>query len=226
MSNSKLSFLLVAFIVVIPLVYLAAIYNTLPQTVAVHFGMEGKPDKFGSKATLLVSSIVLSVVGFGIYLLLSNIHKVDPKRTAKYSAGSMKKVGFAIAIFMAALNIAFTIAAVETKLHVDKILFPLVGLLFAYLGNVMYSVKPNYFFGMRTPWALENEDNWRKTHQLAGKLWFLGGIMFVLISLLFAASFVFIAFVSIIVIITFIPLVYSYTIYKQQQRSLESNPQQ
>ena len=31
----------------------------------------------------------------------------------------------------------------------------------------------------RTPWTLEDEDNWRKTHHLASKIWFIGGLIMI-----------------------------------------------
>ena len=33
----------------------------------------------------------------------------------------------------------------------------------------MHSIKPNYFVGMRLPWTLESEANWRSTHQFASR---------------------------------------------------------
>jgi uncharacterized membrane protein len=41
----------------------------------------------------------------------------------------------------------------------------------------MKNVKPNYFFGIRTPWTLESEDNWKQTHHLASKIWVWGNIL-------------------------------------------------
>jgi uncharacterized membrane protein len=54
-----------------------------------------------------------------------------------------------------------------------------MGAFFAVLGNYMHSIKPNYFVGFRTPWTLESEDNWRKTHQLVSKVWVPGGLLII-----------------------------------------------
>ena len=48
----------------------------------------------------------------------------------------------------------------------------------------MNNIKPNYFVGIRTPWNLEDETNWRKTHHLASKVWFFGGLIIGLLILL------------------------------------------
>ena len=34
----------------------------------------------------------------------------------------------------------------------------------------------NYFCGIKTPWALADEENWRRTHRFAGPMWFWGGL--------------------------------------------------
>jgi uncharacterized membrane protein len=74
----------------------------------------------------------------------------------------------------------------------------------------MYSVKPNYFVGIRTPWALEDEDTRRKTQQLAGKLWFAAGITVTLVALFTPAKTASIMMMFVIAIITIIPAIYSY----------------
>jgi len=91
-----------------------------------------------------------------------------------------------------------------------------VGLLFAVVGNYMYNIKPNYFAGIRLPWTLENEDNWKKTHMLAGKLWFAGGLLVALTALFLPDKIALIFTFSIIILLTIIPTVYSYRLYKKQ----------
>ena len=68
-----------------------------------------------------------------------------------------------------------------TKLTVIlDLIFVIIGLLFAFLGNYFKTIKPNYFIGIKTPWTLENEEVWKKTHLIGGKLWFIGGLLMAL----------------------------------------------
>ncbi|HTD42217.1 MAG TPA: SdpI family protein, partial [Mucilaginibacter sp.] len=92
---------------------------------------------------------------------------------------------------------------------------PVVGLLFAFIGNIMHSIKPNYFAGVRTPWTLEDDDTWRATHRLAGKLWFTGGIALTIAVLLLPVKAGMIVFMSMIAILVLIPVIYSYIYYKK-----------
>lgn len=73
--------------------------------------------------------------------------------------------------------------------------------------------------GFRTPWALENEDNWRKTHQLVSKLWVRGGLLITLATLFLPVRAGFIFFICVISIITIIPGIYSYRYFKKHRQS-------
>ena len=95
-----------------------------------------------------------------------------------------------------------------------RYVFAGVGLLFSFIGNYMHTIRPNYFAGFRVPWTLNNEDNWRKTHLLGGKLWFAGGLVISLVSILLPDTISIIAFFTITMTLVIIPLVYSYRLYK------------
>jgi uncharacterized membrane protein len=98
------------------------------------------------------------------------------------------------------------------------LLFCGLSLFLAYLGNLMHSIKPNYFAGFRIPWTLENEDNWKKTHRLASKIWFAGGIILAVISLLLPVKLVIIVFLVAVLIMSIIPVVYSYRLFKSSSK--------
>jgi len=102
-------------------------------------------------------------------------------------------------------------------MDVGRLIFPVIGLLFAFLGNVMHSIKPNYFVGIRTPWTLENDETWRATHRLAGKLWFTGGIIIAVAMLVMHPPANVFAFFSITAILVLVPVIYSYRYFKAHQ---------
>src|SRR5436190_17438737 len=90
-------------VAVIPGIYLAATWNSLPDQVALHFDLHGKADRFGNKNELLVLVTVLSLMTVGIYFLLSNIYKIDPKKYAAENKDRLQRMGFAVSIFMSAI---------------------------------------------------------------------------------------------------------------------------
>jgi uncharacterized membrane protein len=94
-----------------------------------------------------------------------------------------------------------------------------MGLLFAILGNYMYTIKPNYFAGFRLPWTLSNNENWRKTHLLGGKLFFAGGLLIAVCGLFAPFIVSIIIMFSILSLSVVVTCVYSYRLYKKQSAS-------
>lgn len=45
-----------------------------------------------------------------------------------------------------------------------------MGVVMIVIGNYLPKTHRNYIIGIRLPWTLENDENWRKTHRLAGKI--------------------------------------------------------
>ena len=207
-------------IIAAPAVYLAVVWNRLPEKVAIHFDLQGNPDKFGNKSELIIMSVVLIVMNALTYLLLTNIYRIDPKKYAAENKDRLQSIAMAVAVFLAAVLILIIYSSLQGSIKISMgLIFSGVGLLFAVIGNYMPNLKPNYFAGLRLPWTLENEENWRKTHLLAGKLFFGGGLALALICLFTPPVASIIIFFTVIIVITVIPCVYSYRMYKKQKLS-------
>lgn len=198
-----------------PLAYLAAIWNDLPETIAMHFDLEGKPDRYGNKTELLIMTIVLCIMCAGLFFLLSNIYRIDPKKAAAENKERLKRMGFIISIFMSAMACFIIYSSAKEGFDISiSYVFVGVGLLYSVLGNYLHTIKPNYFAGFRVPWTLNNEENWRKTHLLAGKLWFVGGLVIAIMCLLLPDKAAVVAFFVLTAILVFIPMIYSYRLYR------------
>lgn len=221
MKQSKLfNLLLPVMIMSIPWIYLLMIWKELPSVIPTHFGIEGKPDAFGKKNEIIIAPAIMTFVGMFVYFLLKNIHKIDPKK--KYSSTTsiaLSKVAVVALVLLTAVTIATLHWTMIGKVEGMPLFFCGISIFLAYIGNLMHSVKPNYFIGFRIPWTLENEDNWTKTHRLASKLWFFGGIALALLSFLLGIKPLFIIFFSALFLMTIIPGIYSYYIYRQSVNS-------
>ncbi len=220
MKPARFFYWLLPFLLMgIPSIYLAIVWKELPATVPTHFGVNGLPDSYGPKTQILYAQIILSIVAILLYFLLRNIHKIDPrKKFASANAILMAKISVVVLIVMSIVGSLIIYWSLHGKVAGISILFCSISLLFAYIGNLLHSVKPNYFAGFRLPWTLENEDNWRRTHQLASKIWFWGGILLAILSLLVPMKMMVFVFMTGLFIMTIIPILYSYKIYKQQNK--------
>ena len=220
MKNSTSPVIWIAGILaILPLFYLAAIYPGLPNIVPTHFDMDGKPNDYSEKSTLIFLTVLFSALSFGSFLLITNFPKIDPKKTAGQSPELFKKMGITISVLFCFINFAITYASKNNGENITWIIFPVLGIFFAFLGNYMREIKPNYFAGFRTPWALENDENWRQTHLLAGKIWMAGGIAMTISTIVLPSAYRFIAFMSITGIICIVPFVFSYLFFKNQQKN-------
>ncbi len=148
-----------------PAILAAILYPGLPETIPIHFNAKGEADGFGPKSSIWIHISILSVVGLGVYLLLSNIHKIDPKKTANVSVDTYKTLALIITLFLSIINISIVLSMSNTfkSLGIQNIILPSVGLLLAVIGYFMRNIKPNYFIGLRLPWTLEDDENWAAT---------------------------------------------------------------
>ena len=202
---------IVAF-VLIPFLYLAYLWNSLPDTVPIHWNYKGEIDNWGSKYSLIGIPFLLPVL---TYVLMLIIPKIDPKKRVELMGGKYYQIKFVLTVFMSVLALFILHSANSQTLSSPSIVFVLVGLLFMALGNYFKVIKQNYFLGIKTPWTLESEEVWKLTHILAGKLWLVGGLVIVIFSLVVSENINFYIFITITAIISIVPIVYSYFIFRQ-----------
>jgi uncharacterized membrane protein len=214
---------IVWFILIIPAIYLAIVWNKLPEKVAMHFGWEGKPDRYGQRSELLLATVLMVAMGGIIYLILTNIYRIDPKKYAAENKTRLRRLAFGVVVFITAVlcMVIYSASSGNVRFSTGLILAG-TGLLFAFIGNYLPNLKPNYFAGLRLPWTLENEENWRKTHALAGKLWFIGGLFLAIVCAFLPPKAAMIVFIAVTLTITIIPMVYSYLLFARLKRSSSS----
>ncbi len=208
--KTNISTPLLWIIIFTPFIYLVVIWNQLPGQVPVHFNGAGEPDGWASKYSLIFLPGFLSLF---IYLLMIIIPRIDPKKRLAFMGRKYDLLTFWLTSVMALLSIFIIHSGLAGEIHNPGHIFIFLGILFAVLGNYMPAMRPNYFVGIRTPWTLESERVWRKTHQLAGKIWTPGGILVAISAIIFPEKTALIIFLVITGLIVVIPLVYSYRQY-------------
>lgn len=205
--KKEIPFILIALL---PFFYLYYIWNSLPIRVPMHYNMSGEIDRYGDKSELILLISILSGVGYFMFLIIT---KIDPKQKLQSMGRKLESLRLVISLFMTLLALIILNSSIKQQLN-PNFLFVIIGFLFMFLGNYFKTIKPNYFIGIRTPWTLENEIVWKKTHILAGKLWVVGSIM-ILSTYFFATETSVILSLSIVAVINIIPVVYSYLEFKK-----------
>jgi uncharacterized membrane protein len=165
--------------------------------------------------------LILTAINIGCWLLLNNIHRVDPMRFGKRDDGSMKRLGFAICVFISAFLCYFLYNTRNTELKfLPSFIMIGTGILFSVCGNYFYNIKPNYVAGFRLPWTLNNPDNWKQTHHLGGKLWFAGGLLIVIVGILLKSIAAWIAYAAILAVMVLVPIIFSWKLFRKQKHSV------
>jgi uncharacterized membrane protein len=127
---------------------------------------------------------------------------------------------FNLLLFMGVLTCYFIYAASIEKSIEFKLIYIGVGALISIIGIYMPHLKPNNFIGIRTPWTLESDEVWKATHLLTGKIWVISGIILALIALGIEKKYFFTVFMGLILVITLIPMLYSYLKFKELNEGL------
>ena len=168
-KNVALRWLFILAILSIPWIYLAVNWSSLPERIPMHFGFDGKPDQFGDKQRALYIPLSITLAALLVYLLLTNIYKLDPSGTPATSKVGFTKIAIAVLVFLTCVGLFvlnWTISQHAGGLNIfpgdDGPVICLPGQCDAPQS------KPNYFAGFRLPWTPESENNWRG-HAFAGR---------------------------------------------------------
>jgi len=210
---------IMVFVAISPVIYLATIWSNIPAIIPQHYDGHFKPDAYGSKSFLIWPSIFLPALAIGIYFLFKNIHRIDPLRYGSKKNDGLVRLGIGLVVFMTILTYIIILTSAKNVKILDRVILPFVGLLLAFIGNYMQNLKPNYFAGIRIPWTLSSEQNWRKTHQMAGKLWFWGGLFIALITVVVPASVSEIIMLATVAVLVIIPIRFSFLLFKQEKNN-------
>ena len=205
-ANRK-TLIIASIVTVLPALIGILCWDRLPDVMATHFGTNNEADGFSSKAFAVFG---LPAVLLAILWLVAFVTSNDPKR--QNISPKMFTLGLWIAPVVS-LVIAATMYPVNLGYAVDIPFFAelLLGLLFIVVGNYLPKARQNYTIGIRIPWTLANEENWNRTHRLAGYLWMICGVLMILLCLtrLLPAPWT----VGLLLIMVLVPCGYSYWLH-------------
>jgi uncharacterized membrane protein len=208
--------IIIWIIIIIPIAYLGLSWGQLPNRIPIHFNVAGKANGWGSKSALVGIVFGMTVV---MNLLLLFIPKFDPKGKIEHMGRKYFQMRLFIVLFLAALA-TFVVYHAQTREALNpSVMLMVIGGMFVVLGNYFPALKPNYFIGLRTPWTLESELVWKKTHRLAGWFWVIGGILIIVTSLLPYDTWRMYIFEGTIFSITLIPAIYSFVIRNEGKQA-------
>jgi uncharacterized membrane protein len=202
---------LIWIMLLIPFPFIAFFWEKFPGQIATRFDFDGNPAAYSGKVFGLFSMPLMNVALYFIFILLPFI---DPRR--KNYALFSDKYRILRVVLHAFLAFSFFISAVYALgagFNMSRLIMYGVCVIMLILGNYMGNIRSNFFIGIRTPWTLSNEEVWTRTHRLAGKLWVAATlVMMMLLPILPYAETCFVIYIS---LITVVPVVYSFIIFRK-----------
>ena len=212
--NNKGTLILSSILIILPILIGLILWNSLPDQMVIHWGVDGRADGWSSKpfAVFALPLILLAIHWFCIFLTAK-----DPKNADQSS--KMIGVIFWISPILSLLVNSMSYAtALGVAFDALTLLYFFLGLMFTVIGNYLPKCKQSYTIGIKISWTLNSEANWLATHRIAGRIWTLCGILLMGVALLPAP----IALVSSLVILTVmavVPIVYSYRFYQKESEA-------
>ena len=207
----KKTLTLTTLITLLPILVGLFYWNQLPDKMATHFDMTGTPNGWSSKWFAVIGiPAVLAVVN----ALCTILTETDPRRH-KYPEKMMKLVYWicpVVSWICAGLTISYELGIEFAAM--PKFASLLMGVMFVVIGNYLPKVKQNYYMGIRLPWTYSDEENWNRTHRMAGKLWVVGGIILLLNFFLGITGLE----IAVLIIMILVPTVYSWAFSRKKDK--------
>ncbi|KAB7730026.1 DUF1648 domain-containing protein [Rudanella paleaurantiibacter] len=214
MKKTNSTDVLIWMAIVAPFAYAALVWDQLPPRLISHYGINGKPDGTMPKGTFL-----LLMGGIQVFIYAITRYAPGAGVFSNAQSGNYHRLRLVVSLFLSGLMCWTLYASTQAGLAEDSSPIMLVLMvLMAALGNYMTTVKPNFFIGIRTPWTLFNETVWRKTHQMAGRLWVGGGVTGAILLLLVPQAWQMPIILTITGVLAVVPMAYSYWAYRNEKR--------
>ncbi|PRR79741.1 SdpI family protein [Clostridium vincentii] len=216
LNSIKKDWFIIAVLVVTFIVSLY-FYASLPSQIPIHWNAKGQVDGYSGK---LFGTFAMPLMNLAFYFFFIVLPFLDPKKAnyAKFQS-AYKLIRITFHIFFAGIQAIVLLVALGHTVNVSMFVGLGTSLLFVVIGNVMGKFKHNYFVGIKTPWTLANEEVWAKTHRMAAPLWVVGGIISAIFAIVGGESF-FIALFIILSIVSIVPIIYSYIIFKKFDKKI------
>lgn len=189
-------------------------YPLLPHTIVTHWNASGIPNGYSSRLSgLLLFPLILIIMG----VFAAVFPTIDPlKKNVKKFLPSYEMFLSTISLFLIYLEYLVIRWNMGHFLDMTRFVLPGVSLVCFAAADLVAHAKRNWFIGIRTPWTIQNEIVWEKTHALGAVLFRALGGIYLLESFMPRVEFAIVLGAALLT--AFVPVVYSYTQYRALEK--------
>ncbi len=205
-------------VALLPIVMYLVVFDQLPAQMGMQWNVEGNVNWYAPKA---VAVFVVPVALALVHLVSFAMRRNDPKR--KNTSAVVQAIMDWIIPLASILIAVYSILQNTGTTVSNAVPLVVIGLFLILVGNYIPKSRQNYTIGVRTPWALNDADNWNKTHRLAGGLWIIGGIVFIISAFIVSSTIeLLIVALPAILLMAAVPIGYSYALNKKHVGTMQS----
>ena len=204
--------LISSLLILLPIAVGLVLWDKLPDTMNIHWNAAGEADGTAGRGFTIFFIPLLMLAMHWFCVFMYHITNQNNDQTDK----AMKIVLWIIPVLSNTVMAAMYAISLGLEFDITRIIFIPMGILFIVIGNFMPKVRRNASMGIKTPWALADDENWYATHRFAGKVWCFGGILMLPLCFLPSVWGFVVMFVAIFAL-ALSPAVYSWWFYKKQQ---------
>ena len=173
------TFIITLVVLLIPMLAGVLLWNKLPDVIATHWGPDGSPNGYSSRAFAV----------FGLPTIILVLHLIASLITARKDTNAISDKLFCLLLWicpaMSIMSASLTYAtALGYEVNVPFFVLILVGIIYIVLGNYLPKARQNHFFGMRVKWTLESKKNWEHTNRFSAKIMVALGLIYILCAML------------------------------------------
>ena len=188
------------------------LYGDLPERLPSNFSWEGEVRQTQSKDSMIA---LLPGIYLGLIFLVNVLIGISPRRfSMPNSKRAMDVIVCSIGVLFCFLHFALLLNEGDFDFFVRYFSYGMA-LFLIIMGNVFGKTERNFFLGIRLPWTLNSEANWRATHRLSGRLLVVMGAV-LMISNSLRPSMTLTLLLTCLPLL--IPVIYSYIYYARYER--------
>ena len=165
----------------LPIILGLIFYNALPESIAIHWGINNNPNGYFSKPAFVFGMPIMMVALQIFCCVCSDLSDKNPEANKK----AVTVYKWIIPILTIVLYIVTIMYALGSNLDIRKIVMVVLGIIFIISGNYMPKVRGDYYINSKIFWVKNKDEKLvNKAVKLSGYSLIIGGILCIL-SILF-----------------------------------------
>jgi uncharacterized membrane protein len=156
------------FLIAVTAIASAIAYPRLPETVPSHWNLQGQVNGWQPRGR---AAFLMPIVLLVLWGVMRGLPAIDPRRAnyVKFQP-TYDFVVNAVLTVLALIHLAVIGAALGAPISIHRLVPIAFGVMLIAIGNQLPRARPNWWFGIRTPWTLSNDRVWERTHRVGGYL--------------------------------------------------------